>query len=66
MNLFFEAGHAMSKLGASQAAKTLKQNGMKLEKGGSWWYFFRHVPIYPDGDSCQYECGNRVILLSAM
>ena len=56
----------MSKLGASQAAKTLKKNGMKLEKGGSWWYFFRHVPIYPDGDSCQYECGNRVILLSAM
>ena len=39
MNLHFEAGHAVSKLCTSQVAKTLKQNGMKPKKGGSWWYY---------------------------
>ena len=59
MNLYFQAGHPMSKLCANQAAKTLKENGMKLKKGRS----FRHVVIYPDGDSGPYECGTRIIPL---
>ena len=62
IHLYFGAGHAISDLCASQAAKTLKQAWKWAEVDGNFW----HGVTYPVVDSSPCECRTGMALLSSV